>query len=159
MNNITDCDGDTIMQQCFLCEKLISTDAKSCPNCGQPWPANYGSHPVKRLIVDFMVEVIFPILKVIFGFFALFSALYWLAYPASWFWHTILKEKPEHVEFFFLWCFYTVLTLFLWKVAISVINIFRTNEIMENDAKLLSISIVLAFILSGTVGLKVFLLP
>lgn len=156
MLNIVNFRGAIIMQQCFICQKSISTDAKSCPNCGQPWPANYGSHPVKIFIVNFLVKVIFPILKFVFGFIAFFGTLFALSYPAAWFWNTILADKTEFIEFFFLWCFFTVLTLFFWKVAISIINVFRTNEIMENDTKLVSISLILGFILSGTLGFEAF---
>jgi len=124
---------------------------------GRRWPANYGLHPVKGFIIDFVVAVIFPISKVVFGFFVLFGTIFALSYPAAWFWNAILADRPKVIEFFFLWCFFTVLTLFLWKVAISIINVFRTNEIMENDIKLLSISLVLGFILSGTLGFKAFL--
>ena len=157
MHNIVNYRGAIIMKQCFICQKLISSDAKSCPHCGQPWPANYGLHPVKGFIIDFVVAVIFPILKVVFSFFVLFGTFFALSYPAAWFWNAILADRPEFIEFFFLWCFFTILTLFLWKVAISIINVFRTNEIMENDIKLLSISLVLGFILSGTLGFKAFL--
>ena len=156
MQTIINYRGAKIMQQCFICQKLISTNAKSCPNCGQPWPANYGSHPVKVSIINFVVEVITPMLKFIFGLFALIGLLFALSYPAAWFWNAILADRPEFIEFFFLWCFFTVLTLFLWKVAISIINVFRTNEIVENDIKLVSISLVLGFILSGTLGFDAF---
>ena len=103
-----------------------------------------------------MVAVIFPVLKVVFGFFALFGTVFALSYPAAWFWDTTLADKPELIEFFVLWCFFSILTLFLCKVAIQIINVFRTNEIMENDLKLVSITLVLGFILSGAIGLEAF---
>ena len=156
MHNFVNYRGEIIMQQCFICQKLISTDAKSCPGCGQPWPANYGLHPVKGIIIDFVVAVIFPVLKVVFSFFALFGTFFALSYPAAWLWDTTLADKPELIEFFFLWCFFTILTLFLCKVAIRIINVFRTNEIMENDLKLVSITLVLGFILSLVLGFEAF---
>ena len=160
MHNIIDYRGATIMQQCFICQKLISTDAKSCPNCGQPWPANYGSHPVKRLIVDFMIEAIFPILKVIFGFFALFGTLYWLSYPTSWLWNFILYPLGAHEtnfgDVFLLSCFLTIFILFSLKVAISIIEIFFKAEILENDIILICISIVIGLFLSAALGNDIF---
>ena len=148
------------MENCFLCQNLISPKAKSCSHCGQPWPANYGMHPVQKIILGFTVDVLVPILKFILAITFTLGLIFLLSFTAPWFVKisTFSLEIYEIDVFgiFLYWSFNTIFILFLCKLSIHIANFYRSKEIEENDLKLIAISIVLGFIVTVTLGSVLF---
>ena len=69
----------TELKSCFVCSGRVSVKAKHCPQCGQPWPANWGKSPFwSHWIIEGIVNEILLRMVAVFLAMAIVVLIFWI---------------------------------------------------------------------------------